>query len=361
MTADTIGGVWTYSLELARALEGSGIEIILATMGAPLTDAQRAETKLISGLEVHSTNYRLEWMEHPWEDVAKAGHWLLALEERFQPDIIHLNGYAHGALPWSAPVVVVAHSCVLSWWRAVKREEPPDSLNHYREKVLAGLRGADLIVAPTQSMLTEVEAIYGKIRNGRVIHNGQVLSRPEGASKEAFIFSAGRLWDEAKNVSLLAAIAPRLSWPVYLAGEQNHPDGNAGVKHENVNLLGRLSLKEMEAMYGRASIYALPARYEPFGLSALEAALAGSALVLGNIPSLREVWGHAAIFASPDDPEAWEMELKKLIADRTLMSDMATAACRRAVEYSTEKMGSEYLSAYTALIREKENQVVCNS
>ena len=41
----------------------------------------------------------------------------------------------------------------------------------------------------------------------------------------------------------------------------------------------------------RASIYALPARYEPFGLSILEAALSGAALVLGDIPSLREVWG----------------------------------------------------------------------
>ncbi len=32
----------------------------------------------------------------------------------------------------------------------------------------------------------------------------------------------------------------------------------------------------------------LPARYEPFGLSVLEAALSGCALVLGDIPSLRE-------------------------------------------------------------------------
>ncbi|NJL95480.1 MAG: glycosyltransferase family 4 protein [Anaerolineae bacterium] len=41
MTTDTIGGVWTYSLELARALPPAGITINLATMGAPLRPEQR--------------------------------------------------------------------------------------------------------------------------------------------------------------------------------------------------------------------------------------------------------------------------------------------------------------------------------
>ncbi len=39
--------------------------------------------------------------------------------------------------------------------------------------------------------------------------------------------------------------------------------------------------------------------YEPFGLSVLEAALSGCALVLGDIPSLRENWDGAADFAEP--------------------------------------------------------------
>ena len=361
MTADTVGGVWTYSLELARALESSGVEIVLATMGAPLTDAQRMEVKSISNLEVHSSNYRLEWMDQPWSDVTMAGDWLLTLEDSMRPDVVHLNGYSHGALPWSTPVLVTAHSCVLSWWRAVKREEPPEELNTYREKVTSGLHAADLIVAPTEAMLAELHSIYGKLRNARVIYNGRVLSRPEAMAKEAFILSAGRLWDEAKNVALLETIAPRLPWPVFLAGEQKHPDGTEAGPHPQVNLLGHLSLREMEGLYGRASIYALPARYEPFGLSALEAALSGCALVLGDIPTLREIWGSAALFASPWDPDEWEACLKKLIFDRELVSEMAIRACRRAVEFSTEKMATDYLAAYTGLMRSRRDQSVCES
>ena len=54
----------------------------------------------------------------------------------------------------------------------------------------------------------------------------------------------------------------------------------------------------------RAAIYALPAHYEPFGLSILEAAMSGCALVLGDIPSLREIWGDAAVFVHPDNRDA---------------------------------------------------------
>ncbi|MDB6033936.1 MAG: glycosyltransferase [Verrucomicrobiales bacterium] len=364
MTADTVGGVWTYSLELARALALHGVEVILATMGAPLSEEQRAESQSVPNLQVLPSTYKLEWMEDPWPEVTMAGDWLLSLEDRFRPDIIHLNGYSHGDLPWSTPVVMVAHSCVLSWWRAVKKEEAPVSWQVYREKVSAGLHAADLVAAPSRAMLSELEAIYGRLPNPRVIHNGRLLARSTGAPKEAFILTAGRLWDEAKNVSLLAEIAPQLPWPVFFAGEDKHPDRRGRALHPHVNLLGRLSLSEMEALFCKASIYALPARYEPFGLSALEAALAGCALVLGDIPSLREIWGNSAVFVPPEDPRVWEHALKRLIGDRELVSELTINACRKAVEYSSEKMGSEYWEAYKSVLQDERHhhhQLVCES
>ena len=52
------------------------------------------------------------------------------------------------------------------------------------------------------------------------------------------------------------------------------------------------------------AIYASPARYEPFGLGVLEAALSSCALVLGDSPTLREPWSDAALFVPPDDHDA---------------------------------------------------------
>src|SRR5438477_5985605 len=40
MTADTLGGVWEYSMELARGLAAEGIRVLLATLGRLPSRAQ---------------------------------------------------------------------------------------------------------------------------------------------------------------------------------------------------------------------------------------------------------------------------------------------------------------------------------
>ncbi len=126
MTADTAGDVWTYAIELARGLAERGVEVALATMGEPLNVLQREKANRIPRLRVFEGAFKPEWMEDPWRDVEKAGEWLLRLEDRIGPDLIHLNGFVHGSLPWNAPKVMVGHSCRLSWWQAVKGEAAPE-------------------------------------------------------------------------------------------------------------------------------------------------------------------------------------------------------------------------------------------
>jgi glycogen(starch) synthase len=345
MTADTVGGVWTYALELARGLAEQGVEVALATMGAPLDELQREMAGRIPRLKVFESTFKLEWMEDPWRDVERAGDWLLGLEERFAPDLIHLNGYAHGALPWSAPKIVVGHSCVLSWWEAVKGEAAPDAWDRYSEEVRRGLLSADLVIAPSSAMMSALVRHYGPLPRTRVIHNGRDVRLFRPTAKEPILFSAGRLWDEAKNLEALEHVAPRLPWPVFVAGENHHPDGGEARPH-HTRLLGRLSQRALAAWLGRSSIYVLPARYEPFGLSVLEAALAGCALVLGDIPSLRELWRNRAVFVPPGDPDALEDAVVRLIEDPDRRQALAAGARSRALERTPERMVEGYLAAY---------------
>lgn len=353
LTTDTVGGVWTYALELSRALAGHGVRIALATMGAPLSAAQRAEVSHLSNVDVFESSYKLEWMQDPWDDVRRAGDWLLKIEREFRPDLVHLNGYAHGALPWNAPTVVVAHSCVLSWWRAVKGEAAPASWDRYREEVTRGLQAADVVVAPSQAMLDAATRHYGPFRDARVIYNARhsgPFSTP--TSKEPFILTAGRLWDEAKNVAALAAVAPQLPWPVYVAGEDTHPEGGRTTTN-NLHTLGKLGLDDLAPWFRRASIYALPARYEPFGLTVLEAALAGCALILGDIPSLREIWGDAATFVAPEDHAALARAIHNLANDKDARDALGERARARAARYAPEQMAREYLSLYRELMNHR--------
>jgi glycogen synthase len=344
MTADTIGGVWNYALELSRAFSEHGIEIFLATMGAPLSRDQRREAKTIADLEILESCFKLEWMENPWADVERSGHWLLEIERRAKPDLIHLNGYAHAALPFSAPKIIVGHSCVLSWWHAVKKEPAPREWNRYRNAVKAGLQSADAIVAPSHSMLAELNRFYGPIR-GKVVHNARDAGHFSANKKEECILAAGRLWDDAKNISALNEVADELPWPVYIAGETHAPDGR-NVKPARATHLGKLPPELLSKWFAKSSIYALPARYEPFGLSVLEAALSGCALVLGDIPSLREIWNRAALFVDSNDPAQLKFTLQKLIEHPARLKELASFAQCRAIQFSPQRMAQEYLHVY---------------
>ncbi len=345
MTADAVGGVWTYALELVRALAVHGVEIDLALMGPPPGRAQRDEAGLLSNLTLHESGYALEWMDDPWQDVDLAGEWLLALAETTKPAVIHLNGCAHAALPWDRPVLVVAHSCVCSWWQGVQAETAPSRYDEYRRRVGAGLAAADVVVAPTAAMLDDLQRHYGVEIRGRVIHNAREPDQFSCATKAPKIFAAGRAWDPAKNLALLDAIAPQVHWPIYLAGDCQHPGGD-WAQFANVHCLGKLDAAAMTARFAESAIYVLPARYEPFGLSALEAGLCGCALVLGDIPSLREVWGDAAFFVEPNDGQALTTALNDLIENDASRLDLGRRALKQALDYSPSKMTRRYLAAY---------------
>jgi glycosyltransferase involved in cell wall biosynthesis len=256
-----------------------------------------------------------------------------------------MNGYSHAALPFHAPRVVVAHSCVLSWWRAVKGEAAPPVWDEYRSKVARGLRAADMVIAPTKAMLSEIARYYGRAAKSVVIPSGRDPKLFCRTRKEKIVFTAGRLWDEARNVAALERVASDLSWPVYMAGERNHPDGGTA-RWKSACPLGRLSAQAMAAWLGRASIYALPARYEPFGLSVLEAALSECALVLGDIASLRENWEGAGVFVPPDDSRALREAIEGLIRDTTRRKALAARARFRAAELTPGRMAACYLNAY---------------
>jgi glycosyltransferase involved in cell wall biosynthesis len=291
-------------------------------------------------------------MQDPWREVQAAGDWLLELEARLAPDIVHLNQFAFGALGFRAPKLVVAHSCVLSWWRAVHGEMAPAEWDEYHRVVSRGLAGAGLVVAPTHAMLASLAGNYGQRPRGVVIANGRDTSQFQPGPKREVVFAAGRLWDEAKNLVALDAAAEHLPWPVRVAGSCIAPHGTA-IRPRFAHAVGELGAHDVAREMATAAIYALPARYEPFGLSILEAALSGCALVLGDIASLRETWGHSAVYVPPDDAGALRIGLLRLIGDPSERDRLGRAARRRALQFHPQRMAQGYLRAYNALLQEE--------
>lgn len=352
LTTDTIGGVWTHTMDLAAALQDEGVEVMVATLGnepSPrhLEDARRR------AVAIHSRRCRLPWMPDPWDDVQAAGRWLVGLAGETEADIVHLSEPVFAALDWPTPTVAVAHSCVLSWWESVLGEPAPPAWARYREAMRAGLTAADAVVTPSNAMLGSIRRHYG-VRGGRAIANGRDPAGLRPGIKDGFVLTAGRLWDPAKNARALDSAAAGLAWPVHAAGEREAPDGSGSASFRHLRPLGTLDQPELAAWMSRAGIFALPAKYEPFGLSVLEAALAGCALVLGDIASLRENWDGVAVFVPADDAALLRVALMSLIDDARLRNTLAMRAHRRAQGYSARRMARAYLDIYGGALAGRE-------
>lgn len=330
LVADVVGGVRTFVQELV-AHAPPDIELHLALLGRDAPPVPRAASCGVRDL-------RLEWMDDPWEDMQATAAWIEELAGDHAPDVIHMNTFAPVLDP-TRPVLLTVHSCVLTWWRAVHRCSAPASWERYARLARRALHRAQALVTPTHALLAELAAVHGELPSAQVIPNGRGVAPSPETARERLVVTAGRLWDEAKNAPLVARAAPAIQGDVALIGPGELP---------GVSTLGRLAPAEVLRWLRRASVYAEPARYEPFGLAALEAALCGCALVLGDIPSLREVWGNCALFVDLDDPE----QLAGVVNDA--LDDPAPWAARaqsRARRYTPELTAAAYHAAYRSLGR----------
>jgi glycosyltransferase involved in cell wall biosynthesis len=359
LTADTVGGVWTYAQELVTGLVRRGIEVTLVSFGEMPELSQMRWTEGLHGVDFRPTPFRLEWMQDVASDIEVSSEYLLNIIRETRPDLLHFSQYCYGSLPVDIPKIVTAHSDVVSWWQAVHGEDPPVSewTSWYRQTVTRGLHGADAVIAPSRWMLSQIEQNYGVQGNSTVIHNGRTAQHFNShAEKQDRVVSIGRLWDEAKQVSLLAESG--LTCPVTIAGtfespEQRHP-GAESVIRRSIELRDKLTSSQVRTMLADACIYAATSRYEPFGLAPLEAALSRCALVANDIPTFRELWGPTALYFATNDAAGLRAAVQQLRSDPSLRRHYSELAYQRARRlFSAEAMVDEYLAVYRSLVPER--------
>ncbi len=347
MTADAVGGVWVYATELACSLCEAGNEVMLAVIGPRPRPDQLCPLRGVHGLQLKMTDLLLEWMDPEGTDIKRAGEMLGNIADEFQPDVVHLNGFREGNLDWPAPVLIVAHSCVQTWWRACRAGQLDGGpWPMYCDRVAAGRSAADVWGAPSAAFRDLIAATYRPCAQGSVIRNGLTIPA-RATAKQPHILGAGRLWDEAKNLAAVAAVASELPWPVRVASETRGPDGGeAKAACGPIKSLGVLSRPALLDEMRSASIFVSPALYEAFGLTVLEAAACGCALVLSDLPSFRELWDDAALFVDPRDRNAIRTALQSVCRDDDLLARLQSKARMRARRYSRRAMAGAYLQLY---------------
>lgn len=350
LTADAVGGVWQYATDLARGLAPLGVETVIALLGPSPAPHQIEAAGRIPGVALVDTGLPLDWLAPSPDAVAEAAGALAALANEHRADIVQLNTPALAAAArFDMPVVAVTHSCLATWWAAVRGGEiDPD----FRWRVGLhgeGLRAADITVAPSAAFAAATQQVYGLAAAPRAVHNGRSpLPLPRVAPHD-FAFTAGRLWDEGKNVATLDRAAALLAVPLYAIGPTNGPNG-AAVRLDHAHALGSRSEKEIGRWLAARPVFVSAALYEPFGLSVLEAATAGCPLVLSDIPTFRELWDGAALFVNPTDAPGFAAAIDRIVGDDGARLMWGKAAKARAARYTPEAMAAAMAGLYRELL-----------
>jgi glycosyltransferase involved in cell wall biosynthesis len=344
ITLDAVGGVWRYALDVARGLEKHGVVCLLVGFGPEPDTAQRAEC---SPHELIWTNEPLDWMVDDGRALNTGTETVIALASEWKADLLHLNLPSQAAgLPDGLPVMVASHSCVPTWWQAVRGSELPAAWAWQRQRNREGFQRANAILVPTESHGAALRKVYGELPPLHVVHNATAV-QPADHPKDKLILAAGRWWDEAKNGETLDASSS--PWPILLAGPLHGPNGQSAA-FSNVRTAGALPHQDVLTLMRSAAIFAAPSRYEPFGLAVAEAAICGAALVLADIPTFRELWEGAALFVDPNDIKGWSRAFATLAADSCLLRLLATQAGSRARRFSLPRQAARLYELYSDVV-----------
>jgi glycosyltransferase involved in cell wall biosynthesis len=319
LTTDAVGGVWTYSLDLARALAAAeDVVVLLAVLGPTPSADQLTEAAAVPGLQLTDTGLPLDWTAEQEGDVRAAGSVLADLAETGAVDLVQLHSPAlAAAVRFPAPVVSVIHSCVATWWSAVHGNALPADLAWRAALVRQGLERSDLVVAPSQSFAAAVQRNYGEALRLVAIPNGRSsMAFPVSGPPASFALTAGRLWDSGKNVAAFDRAAALSTFPFRAAGSLEGPDGSR-CRLDHAEPLGTLAAGDLASLLAQRPVFVSAALYEPFGLAVLEAAQAGCALVLADRPVFRELWDGAALFVDPLDEHEIAAAVDRLAHDWT--------------------------------------------
>ncbi len=359
MTADAVGGVWTYAVDLARGLSRQGVRTTLAVLGPSPSLDQRNGVVTIQGLAVVETGLPLDWMAESPEEVLAAGRSIGELAGAIGTDLIHLNSPALAAgMASGRGIVAGCHSCVATWWQAVRTGPFPVDFVWRSDLVQRGYAAADALLAPSAAFARATAAAYGLGHPPAVVHHGRQAftnfsaDGEEDGGRSPFVFTAGRLWDDGKNVAALDRAAGRLDIPVVAAGPTRAPNG-AAIDLRHIRALGLVSTAELAAHLTRQPIFVSCATYEPFGLAVLEAAQAGCPLVLADTPTFRELWDGAAIFVPPGNDADLVRAVQSLAGDAGTRRERGQAARERSKSYGVDAMVSGTLALYRTVLAAK--------
>ena len=346
LTTDPYGGVATFvTALLPHLVKEYQVKIVaVGRCNIPLTLVQVAADHDVELIPVREA---LEWMPGEEESVAEAEDIVEGLAYKYQPDVVHINSYGFAKVAEQYPTVLTLHSDLYTWFDNVEGSLPKGHQQAYKSLVEDSIYYSSAVVAPTQRYLAEASQFYKNLDKAVVVYNGIDTSDANLAEKEDMVLAAGRLGDASKGLKYLIEAAEAGCFSLWLVGslptDIHLP--------EKVKACGQVTAERLYMLMSRAAVYALPALYEPFGYSYLEAASRGCALVGFSLSTLQEIWGDSMKYTQQRDARVLAHDITQLLEDKAALLGMQKLAKERSMLYPAHAMASSYMKIYNNISR----------
>jgi glycogen(starch) synthase len=376
-----VGGLGRHVEALARRLAADGHDVRVVTRGdAPeggraTVDGVRIVRAAVDPLAIDfTTESLLAWAQASEHAMLRAA---LPLVRRWRPDVVHAHDWlvAQSAITLAgatgAPLVATLHATEAGrhqgWLPA-----PLNRAIHSVERWLA--RQAAAVITCSTGMQDEVRRLFEPADPPVVVPNGvdaarwRPSARAVAAGRDRYrgagplIVYAGRLVHEKGVQTLLAGVRElRAAHPglrVAIAGTGAHePVLRAQARRlriaRSIDWLGFVPEGELPALFAAADAVVVPSFYEPFGIVALEAAVAGAPLVVAETGGLRDLAAAgvaAASFPAGDVPELVAAVGKVLVEPAAAARAARRAGRLVAREYSWSAVADRTARVYAAAV-----------
>jgi glycosyltransferase involved in cell wall biosynthesis len=151
--------------------------------------------------------------------------------------------------------------------------------------------------------------------------------------------------DPRKNLQLLIDAFLELNLDNYklvLVGKtSNHFNVKLKANSRNIIFTGLVSDIDLSMLYKSCEFFVYPSLYEGFGIPPLEAMKNHCAVILSDIPSLREICNDAALYINPNDINDLKNGMLKVIKDPTLKEDLKIKGFSRSNYFKWETSGEK--------------------
>jgi len=372
------GGAGEYAFHITRELAKLGHQIVVFT---PETSMLESSRNIQKGVEVAEVGIRQDLPFKSlqfWLQLPKA---VRDAERKGKFDIVHINGISYGFIKRrlaEAPHVITIHHLVVDAINSSNLSLIERTIDIGSETSVIFpfierrcIQCADKIIAVSKFTKDRVSEVYGvKPDKVEVICNGVCFDergytieelaevrKRFGLDNRPIVLFVGRVDDPRKGLDILLRafriVLDKIDANLLIVGK-----GNQRAAKENADTLGIssnifftdfINSEDLKKCYHICDIYVSPSRLEGFGLSTLDAMVAGKPVVATDVGAMGELIknGINGSLIRSEDVLGLSFEILRYLSDKSLIDIVSqkNLDCTLA-DYEWDKAAKKILASY---------------